>query len=164
MRSSSGWTCLADYVGGLHSHTLVPLLSLHLSLALSPSRRYGEFHVTSYRSKLDGTEHLALVMGQVQGGENVLVRVHTENVLSDVFASTRDDSCSQLETALEQIAQAGRGVLVYLRGNSAHDAILRTADGASASGRGDEGEKKLFPPFEAPHVAAAHVLRDLGIK
>jgi len=59
--------------------------------------------------------HLAMVMGDVRTEEPVLVRVHTENVTCDMFGSLIDDTGFQLHTALEKIAAAGRGVVLYLR-------------------------------------------------
>lgn len=77
----------------------------------------GVFTAHVYRSVLDGSEHLALVKGQVAGRENVLVRVHSECLTGDVLDSLRCDCGSQLKLALTRIEQAGCGVLVYLRGH-----------------------------------------------
>ena len=63
---------------------------------------------------IDGQHHVALVMGDVDGAPDVLVRVHSECVTGDVFHSLRCDCGEQLERALAQIAQEGRGVLLYL--------------------------------------------------
>ena len=76
--------------------------------------RYGEFVSHGYRSMIDGQQHVALVMGDVAGAENVLVRVHSECVTGDVFHSLRCDCGEQLERALSQIATEGKGVLLYL--------------------------------------------------
>jgi 3,4-dihydroxy 2-butanone 4-phosphate synthase / GTP cyclohydrolase II len=76
---------------------------------------FGEFDLLLYRSTITNEEHLALVKGDVSGGEPVLVRVHSECLTGDVFGSARCDCGDQLHTALEQISQAGRGVLIYLR-------------------------------------------------
>lgn len=78
--------------------------------------RYGAFTAYSYRSLLDGTEHLALVQGRVAQVEGVLARVHSESMLGDLFGAERCNSGSQLDSALAQIVAAGAGVLVYLRG------------------------------------------------
>jgi len=76
---------------------------------------YGDFDLVLYRSKLDGQHHLALVHGNVAGKSNVLVRVHSECLTGDVFASRRCDCGSQLHQAMRQIAEAKRGVIVYMR-------------------------------------------------
>lgn len=79
--------------------------------------RYGDFTGYVYRSVLDGEEHLALVRGEVAGRDRVLVRVHSECLTGDVFGSLRCDCGPQLDRALELIAEAGSGVVVYLRGH-----------------------------------------------
>jgi len=76
---------------------------------------YGDFDLHLYRSKLDGQHHLALVRGDVAGQKNVLVRVHSECLTGDVFGSRRCDCGPQLHQAMRQIAQAGKGVIVYMR-------------------------------------------------
>ena len=76
---------------------------------------YGEFDLYLYGSKLDGQHHLALVRGNVTGKEPVLVRVHSECLTGDVFGSRRCDCGPQLQQAMRQVAEAGRGVIVYMR-------------------------------------------------
>jgi 3,4-dihydroxy 2-butanone 4-phosphate synthase/GTP cyclohydrolase II len=76
---------------------------------------YGLFRAVAYENVVNGEVHLALTMGDVSGSEPVLVRVHTENVTGDVFGSLLDDTGFQLHTALEKIAAAGRGVVLYLK-------------------------------------------------
>jgi 3,4-dihydroxy 2-butanone 4-phosphate synthase/GTP cyclohydrolase II len=76
-----------------------------------------EFRAFVYESVLDNEQHLALVMGDVEGSEDALVRVHSECLTGDVFGSLRCDCGPQLHAALELIEEEGRGVLVYLRGH-----------------------------------------------
>ena len=76
---------------------------------------YGEFDLYLYRSKLDEQHHLALVHGEVAGKAGVLVRVHSECLTGDVFGSRRCDCGPQLHSAMRQVAQAGCGVIVYMR-------------------------------------------------
>ena len=76
---------------------------------------YGEFSLYLYRSKVDGQHHLALVRGDISGAKNVLVRVHSECLTGDVFGSCRCDCGPQLHQAMRQVAEAGRGVIVYMR-------------------------------------------------
>jgi 3,4-dihydroxy 2-butanone 4-phosphate synthase / GTP cyclohydrolase II len=76
---------------------------------------HGDFDLILYRSTLDGQHHLALVKGEVAGRPGVLVRVHSECLTGDVFGSRRCDCGPQLHQAMRQIAQAGRGVIVYMR-------------------------------------------------
>jgi 3,4-dihydroxy 2-butanone 4-phosphate synthase / GTP cyclohydrolase II len=77
----------------------------------------GEFQGYVYESVLDGEQHLALVLGEVAGKEDVLVRVHSECLTGDVFGSLRCDCGPQLRASLDLIRQEGSGVLVYLRGH-----------------------------------------------
>lgn len=76
---------------------------------------YGHFRLTMFRSKPDGLEHLALTMGDLTDGEPPLVRVHSECLTGDVFGSARCDCGWQLHSALRQIAEEGRGCLLYMR-------------------------------------------------
>jgi 3,4-dihydroxy 2-butanone 4-phosphate synthase/GTP cyclohydrolase II len=76
---------------------------------------YGRFRAIAYENVINGDVHLAMVMGEVNTDDPVLVRVHTENVTCDMFGSLIDDTGFQLHTALEKIAAEARGVVLYLR-------------------------------------------------
>ena len=76
---------------------------------------YGMFRAVAYENIINGDVHLAMVMGDVNTSEPVLVRVHTENVTCDMFGSLMDDTGFQLHSALEKIAAARQGVVLYLR-------------------------------------------------
>lgn len=76
---------------------------------------YGRFRAVAYENVINGDVHVAMVMGELQTDEPVLVRVHTENVTCDMFGSLIDDTGFQLHSALEKISAAGRGVVLYLR-------------------------------------------------
>ncbi len=75
---------------------------------------YGDFTAVAFRETLTGKHHVALVKGEVEGAQNVLVRVHSECLTGDVFHSLRCDCGEQLEQALERIAAEERGVLLYM--------------------------------------------------
>ena len=75
---------------------------------------FGDFVAVGYRSLVDNKHHVALVKGEVEGAEDVLVRVHSECLTGDVFHSLRCDCGEQLESALSMIEREGRGVLLYL--------------------------------------------------
>jgi 3,4-dihydroxy 2-butanone 4-phosphate synthase/GTP cyclohydrolase II len=75
---------------------------------------FGDFTAVGYRSLIDNKHHVALVKGEVDGAEDVLVRVHSECLTGDVFHSLRCDCGEQLESALSMIEQEGSGVLLYL--------------------------------------------------
>ena len=76
---------------------------------------YGSFTIVSYASSIDDAEHVALVMGDVAGKKDVLVRVHSECLTGDVFASQRCDCGGQLHQSMAMIAEEGIGVIVYMR-------------------------------------------------
>ena len=79
--------------------------------------RHGEFTAYVYRSLADGIEHMALVKGELRGQKSVLVRLHSECLTGDILGSMRCDCGEQLERALAMVAEAGQGVVVYLRGH-----------------------------------------------
>jgi 3,4-dihydroxy 2-butanone 4-phosphate synthase/GTP cyclohydrolase II len=76
---------------------------------------YGEFKAYAFTNDINGDVHLALVMGEPDPDNSVLVRVHSQCVLGDVFGSLRDDTGWQLHSALELIAREGAGILLYLK-------------------------------------------------
>ncbi len=75
---------------------------------------YGEFKMMAYKSTIDDSEHLALVLGEIDETVPVLVRVQSECLTGDIFKSLRCDCNAQLDTSLKAIAEAGSGVLVYM--------------------------------------------------
>ena len=76
---------------------------------------YGEFRAVAFTNDINDDVHLALVMGEINAEESILVRVHSQCVLGDVFGSLRDDTGWQLHRALELVAGEGRGVVLYLK-------------------------------------------------
>jgi 3,4-dihydroxy 2-butanone 4-phosphate synthase/GTP cyclohydrolase II len=85
---------------------------------------FGEFTLHVFRSTLDGRHHLALAMGAL-GGEPTLVRVHSENILSDVFRAKGVASGRALNASLEAVARAGRGVVLYMEPSNGGEVLLR---------------------------------------
>ncbi|HEY1084361.1 MAG TPA: GTP cyclohydrolase II, partial [Prosthecobacter sp.] len=78
---------------------------------------FGVFKLHLYKSHLDNVHHVALVMGDIDPEIPTLVRVHSECLTGDIFASRRCDCGSQLHAAMTKVAEAGRGIIIYMRGH-----------------------------------------------
>ena len=91
-----------------------PLILTRQALARIPTD-VGEFNLCLYSNNLDAKEHLALVMGDAHGKADLLVRIHSECFTGDVLGSRRCDCGPQLRLAMELVAAAGQGMIVYLR-------------------------------------------------
>ncbi|OEU92126.1 3,4-dihydroxy-2-butanone 4-phosphate synthase [Streptomyces abyssalis] len=133
--------------------------------------RHGDFRAYGYRSTADGVEHIALVAGDVSdaGGEDVLVRVHSECLTGDVFGSLRCDCGLQLEASLERVQAEGRGVVVYLRGHEGRGiGLLSKLRAYELQERGrdtlDANLELGLPADARDYAAAARMLHDLGVR
>lgn len=138
-----------------------------LAVAKMPTR-HGDLDMVAYRSTLDGEEHVAFVMGDIAGVDNVLVRVHSECLTGDIFGSLRCDCGSQIEAALAKIGEEGRGVIVYLRGHEGRG--IGIAHKVRAYALQDKGHDTVdantiqgLPVDSRDYGIGAQILTDLGV-
>jgi 3,4-dihydroxy 2-butanone 4-phosphate synthase/GTP cyclohydrolase II len=129
------------------------------------SSEYGNFKMIVYTSKLDGLEHIALVLGEIDHSKATLVRVHSENIITDAFKSFAVGGPSSLQTALQAIKDEGTGVLIFMRNQDNIEECLckLNADRINQVSKKANQNLKILPDLRH-YGLGAQILVDLGVK